>query len=326
VDFWELTKLLFRRWYIAAPILLLSGIATGYAGASVKPDYQATSHVQLLPPLTTATDAAGKPRNPWSDLGLESIGTAAIIRLGDQSVLDSLKSQGYSTNFTVSLDTRTPVLVIEAVAASPATASATAAEVAKLVDSTILALQREDGAPDNTLITTRGLDTGQNITKITSKMKRALAVIAGVGLLLTSAVTIAVDALLRARARRRAKVTEAANPEPQETSYEPVMARGWVRTTEAGEAQSERKAGRGQADSGRDVTEVIKLPAAASGASTKSPRLPVEGLLLDQQVQASPSTTEPAAERLPETDATIVLSLNHKAMWGTSDSNGSKRS
>jgi hypothetical protein len=306
VDFWELTKLLFRRWYIAAPMLLLSVGVTVFAGASVKPDYQATSHLQLLPSTTTASQTVGKPRNPWNDLGLDALGNAVIIRLGDQEVLDKLESQGHSSNFTVVLDNRTPVMVIEAVAPTPQQAIDSAQAVSKLIEQNVRQLQDSYGAPESTLITTHGLDAGTNVSKVTSKIKRALAVIGGVGLLLTSAVTIGVDAILRARSRRRSKAV--APTSPVDTWGERAGDGATVRVSRrAGVSAQVNPGDRDRSEAIRAGGERSRVAAhAANGANGGTGK---ERVKADRE-DAPVSTSAPMDE-----DATILLP---KTFWSSS--------
>ena len=47
LDFWDLTKVVFRRWKISLPLLLLSIVATGAIAATAKPDYIEDSYIQL---------------------------------------------------------------------------------------------------------------------------------------------------------------------------------------------------------------------------------------------------------------------------------------
>ncbi|MFY1636618.1 hypothetical protein ACN27F_25635 [Solwaraspora sp. WMMB335] len=207
MDFWDLTKLLFRRWYIATPLLLLAVASTGLAAATIEPDYVATSYVQLIPPTGSAAedpDADPAPRNPWFDLGLGSLSRAAIITVQDQTVLDQLDEDGYSTNFTIGFDTQLPVITFEVIGDTEQQATETSEELVRRFSESVAALQSEYGVSGDQSITTRRLDLGDNLKESTSKIKRALVAIAATGALLSAGVTVAIDAWLRRRARRRA--------------------------------------------------------------------------------------------------------------------------
>jgi hypothetical protein len=204
VDFWDLTKLLFRRWYIAGPLLLLTLGGTLLAATRIEPDYVATSYVQLVPPAITPKQNDGKtarPRNPWLDLGVSSLGKAALLTVQDQKVVEILKKSGFSDDFTLTLDSSLPIVTFEVIGDTEEQASSTAEELIKRFDASVATLQKEYGAVTDQSITTRQLDLGDNVVESTSKVKRALVAIGAVGLLLTVALTILVDAVVR---RRRA--------------------------------------------------------------------------------------------------------------------------
>ncbi len=224
MDFWDLSKLLFRRWYVAAPLLLLSLTATFLIGSSVKPDYIATSYVQLIPPTVVQKEKVVNgvvkqdttPRNPWLELGLNALSRAGMLTVQDKTVLKQLDAAGMSENVLVTVDPQTPVITIEVVGETEAQATVTADEVYERLAANIGALQADYGAKKESFITARRLDRGDNIEESNAKVKRALIAVAAVGFLLTIALTIAVDALIR----RRRKNREA--DEPASAATDPV--------------------------------------------------------------------------------------------------------
>ena len=209
VDFWDLTRLLGRRWYVAVPMLVLSLTAAGWAAVSVEPDYTATSYVQLIPPtVETRNGQAENPQNPWLSMGLGSLAGAATIKVSDATVLQQLKAEGYSDNFTLAMEGQLPIIKIEVVGATAKQASGTSRQVVTLIESNVRNLQTTYNVPERDRITTQRLDLGENVTASTSKVKRAVVAIGGAGILLSAGLTIAFDAWLRRWARRRSDVNE----------------------------------------------------------------------------------------------------------------------
>src|SRR5262245_64407338 len=93
VNFWDLTKLLARRWMIALPMVALSTVLTMLAVGHAKPDYIATAYIQVVPPVVAVTSpgqATADMRNPWLRQGLQSIVNAAIVQVLDQSIVEQL--------------------------------------------------------------------------------------------------------------------------------------------------------------------------------------------------------------------------------------------
>jgi hypothetical protein len=205
---WDLTKLLFRRWLISVPILLLSVVLLLVASQTVKPDYKATGHLIIVSPAQTtqalANAGPNKVHNPWEDLGFRALAQTAILKVQSADMLKQLVDQGYSDNLTLAVDDRTPVITIEVVAHSSVIATATIREVIKNLDDAVTQAQTVYGVQRDSLFTAYPIDQGDSVETVTSTQKRAMAVIAGIGLVATVAVTIIVAAWLRRRSVRKA--------------------------------------------------------------------------------------------------------------------------
>ncbi|WP_250002925.1 hypothetical protein [Actinoplanes sp. M2I2] len=210
MDFWDLTKVLLRRWYLTVPFLLLTAYAAYWTGSTIQPDYVATSYVQVVPPTAPEEPQTGVPKknpgpiNPWLSLGYNALGQAAVLTVQDTTVLEQLKAQGLSDTVLITLDDQSPVVTIEAIGTTKEQAAATTEEVVKRLDVSVRELQAEYGAKKTSYATTRRLDQGTNIVEKNSKVKRALVAVLGAGVLASTAVTIGVDALLRRRSRLKA--------------------------------------------------------------------------------------------------------------------------
>jgi capsular polysaccharide biosynthesis protein len=212
--------LLLRRWYFAVPLLLLSILGVFLAAQRVGPDYKANGYVQIIPPPSAGRleDPAAKqrPPNQWMDLGYQALATAALLSVTDQTTLEGMQAKGLSDSVTVTLGERTQLLEIEAVGATPAQASATVQEVIRLIQEEVVALQRPYRVDPQDTITTLVLNNGSGTEVVSSKIKRVLIVAAAAGILMTTALTIAFDSLLRRRAelRLRGKMTGDSLPRP----------------------------------------------------------------------------------------------------------------
>jgi capsular polysaccharide biosynthesis protein len=224
MDLWDLTRLLFRRWYIALPILLSSVLIAAFAGKSVEPDYRATGNMVFIPARGTQTTPkpgeAARPKNPWLDLGFNALGNAAILKVVDKETLETLNATGLSDSIIVLMNERSPLLSIEATADTPAKATATVRQVIKLLAAEIESQQKQFSVAPEDMITTLTLNDGADVETVTSKVKRVLIVIAGLGLLLTAAGTIGIDALLRLRARKK----RGAGDDGESSDAEPTQA------------------------------------------------------------------------------------------------------
>lgn len=205
LDFWDLTLLIFRRWKISLPLLLIAIGATVTVAFTAKPDYTMTSYVQFIPAKVAATDDpnAASLRNPWNQLGLNTLGQAAIYATQDQGFIDSLKASHHTDTFTLTMTYPNPIVTIEVVGKTKTDALDTTTLILNRLRAFSESLQRNSGVKDADIIGTQRLDQGQNVKPSTSKVKRAILAVAAAGLVMTAGGTVGVDALIRRRARKR---------------------------------------------------------------------------------------------------------------------------
>jgi capsular polysaccharide biosynthesis protein len=207
LDFWDLTKLLYRRWYLTLPMLLLTGAASVWTLVGVKPNYIATTYIQLVGPVIQPTEPgqqSADQRNPWLQQGLNALANAAVVTVQDYSVIQALHGAGYSDTFKAELNSGAPLVTFEITGSSPAQATATANEIVARFQRSVADLQTASGARPSDLVTAKRLDLGTNIQESNARVKRAVVAVGGVGLLLTIGLTVGVDAVLRRRSRAAA--------------------------------------------------------------------------------------------------------------------------
>jgi hypothetical protein len=361
VDLWDLTRLIFRRWYFAVPILLVTLTGVLFASRSVRPDYSATGHLQLVPPATPnepETAKAGRIHNPWLDLGIEALGQAAVLKIQDEKIIKQLGAAGYSENFTVTIEYPATFVSIEGNGKTPDQATRTVQKVMDLLTDDVKAEQAQFGVAKQDQINTVPLDKGDKVTKVTSKVKRVLIVAGAIAMLITVGSTIGLDAILRKRARRRA-AAEAANagggggPDPSRddsdaTSVVPAQrvngtvaepagagAKRPVKGAEpavkaqpavAAKAGTTKPAKQSEPALDDEPTTVISAPRAGEGEAGKS-RRPI--VLEYQQTGGRKPADEAAGGQSDEdppvpSDATIVLPLSHK-YWDVRNSGAKRR-
>ncbi|HET6213461.1 MAG TPA: hypothetical protein VFE14_11385, partial [Micromonosporaceae bacterium] len=275
-------------------------------------------------------------------LGYQALGNAALLKVTDPPVLERLAKEGYAPSVTVTLAERLPLLEIEAVGSSEAQATATVREIIKLLADDILTEQKQYGVATEDTITTLTLNDGANVEVVTSKVKRAIVVAGGVGMLVTVGGTIGLDALLRRRSRRRLGMDAADLSSPPPAPAEPEARRRQV-GEDAAPARTPRllsgltlpsTAGRGRAQSSGAVEP--KMPQAPPQPAAKPPKPPVSrpirtpsgevSLTMEYRQSAEPTSVlpDPSAEddagttALP-VDATIVLPLPHATHWPRRD-------
>jgi hypothetical protein len=194
----------------------LAVVMTALIFTQVKPDYVATAYVQLVPPTPAPVDPGQQPRtqrNPWLTQSLATLGNAALVTIEDVGYVQSLKDKGFSDSYTEAMNDSSPLITIQVTGKSMEQATGTADQLVDKFDASLNSLQAAYGVAEVDLITARRLDGGTNVVESSSNVKRAVAAVGVVGLLLAAAVTIASDAWLRRRARAKAAhVAAAASP------------------------------------------------------------------------------------------------------------------
>jgi hypothetical protein len=314
VDFWDLTKLLVRRWWIALPMLLLSAGLAVLTFSLVKPDYVATAYVQLVPPAV-AMPAPGQPtadqRNPWLGMGLRTIGDAARVTVLDKTVVDQLKANHYSDSYTVELDVSSPLATFQIVGDSRQQARETADFLVARYTRSIATLQASYGVSTADTIAARRLDQGTNIEKSTSKVKRALVAVAAAGILMTAGVTIGLDAWLRRRARRAGAKSPLPVPASGDALGQPIR----LPASGSGAFQSRRVVpSRADADGPTTRISTNRFALSTNGAAagdevSTSLTIPIQPGRSQEPAAVEPNGRDSRPELDPDhlADATVVL-------------------
>jgi hypothetical protein len=202
VDFWDLTKLLVRRWYVSLPLLLSALAGTALLVSNIEPDHILTTHVVLVPPPgATEETAALQATNPWLTLG-SALAESAKLSIEGEDVVDGLKDQGLADTYTVTVNPFSPIIDLEIVGDSAGQATNTADRLIGLLEHNVQQLQETQGAQPGTFTVVRQLP-GIKIEESDSKVKRAAVAVGTAAILFGCGLTVLVDALLRNWPRRR---------------------------------------------------------------------------------------------------------------------------
>ncbi|MEU4563803.1 hypothetical protein AB0F72_35960 [Actinoplanes sp. NPDC023936] len=278
MDLWDLTKMLFRRWYIFAPVLLASLALVLVTAQAIKPDYSATGHLQLIPPNERVEKGqVVKVNNRWLDLGFPALGSAVILQSQTEEVLSKLTEAGYTDNFTVTMEYGTTYLTIEAIGTTEQQAVGTVQQLMKVLDDLVGELQTQFNTKEQDQISTLALDRGDNVEAVTSKKKRVIIVAAGLAVMLSVGLSISIDAFIRMRRRRVGEDPVAPSVKSAAVTPPPSVATGVTMPS-------------------ADATVVLQTPASISRATARAER----GRDADQTVRVFTSTTSRRPQGRPE--------------------------
>ena len=206
MDIWELCKLVGRRWYFSVPMLVLTIVASGWAFSTIKPDYSSEGTIILVPPAdkTPLSNSELTSTNTWVELGEDVMAQAVTISVQTHDTRDQIGKDGFITTYTVTSMDRSNLITIDATGPTPGLAQGTVQRVQRQIANEVEQKQAVFHPKAGRSITTQVLDNGDSVNTVSSKIKRAAVIIIGVGLLLTVAVTILGDLILRRRARAKA--------------------------------------------------------------------------------------------------------------------------
>lgn len=318
MDFWDLTKLLARRWVIVLPMLAVSGLLAMLTIGQVKPDYVATAYVQLVPPVLDATkpnQATPDQRNPWLGLGLQTIGNAAVVTVQDKSVVDQLKAAGLTDTFTLTMAQSSPLVTFEVVGKTAQQARQTAEQLVARFTQSVSTLQSAYGVSPADSITARRLDLGTNVVKSSSKVKRAFVAVVGAGILMTAGLTVGLDAWLRRRQRRREEAPGAAGaptlPAAPVSSWNlPATSASGVATRPNGDDRVEVELATSAAPAGNGPVAGGSKGKDGGRAGLNAERTqPISPQIL-RSIEVAAQKREPEQSRAVPSDATIVLPVS----------------
>ncbi|WP_214103459.1 hypothetical protein [Acrocarpospora catenulata] len=240
MDFWGTVLVLFRRWYVALPVLLLGLGGAGVIYASIPPTYLSNGVIVLSIPTTGGT----VPPNPTLpnpitnpllnfDYGLNMTASILIQAMGSPEVAAELgvkpgdPTQYKVTNGSTNPESMSsgPFVFVEAESDSAEGARAMVARVVARTKQELFNRQTKVGAPKQTFLTAIDVVLPTTPEPERGSRARAAAAAAGVGGLLSLWSTFAVESFVVSRRARKA----AWRPGPVSASprdVQPTGARG----------------------------------------------------------------------------------------------------
>jgi hypothetical protein len=207
MDLWDVAKVMWRRRWVAAPLLLLSAVAAIFALLTVPPDYTATAQIGVLPPQQTTGGARpGETAlvNPFTPDTLAEFVAASLNR---PEIKRQMFTAGFSSDYEMTMKGfGLTTIDIKVTAKSNAQVTATLHRLIEMVQSEFARHQVNLTALES--ITSNVIDEGEEIKVVRTVGKRTLIVIVGVGVLVTVAVSLWVDSLIRRRSLRMPDLPE----------------------------------------------------------------------------------------------------------------------
>jgi capsular polysaccharide biosynthesis protein len=203
MDFLDVAKVLFRRWYVAIPCLLLTIATAAWFAFTSKPDYSATAHVTMVAPsVIRNTDGVKTVTiNPWTTALLAD---AAHIEISSQSLHDRLTANGkLPIEWTAELNVNAlDMITINVVAPEKSQAVLITNQLVGVVESFVKQRQSNLRLQPGEEITTLRLEQAPMVEVVRTKVIRSAVAVLAAGLIVTAGLSLAVDGIIRRRSRR----------------------------------------------------------------------------------------------------------------------------
>jgi len=211
MEFSRSMSILWRRWYLFVPALLLALLITAGVFVSVKPTYSAETVLLLEAPNPPALAVKGVVLSPYDNYGgLNTV--AAIVSSAESSQARAaiLGTEGVpATAYTVTPDPsgNTPELQVTATSTSPVVALQWDRIVAKDVRAYMHQFQLNSNATPSTFVTTNPVATPVKALKSDKSRIRVGVAVGVVTVLLALSLTLIFDSIMVQRSSRRRRAT-----------------------------------------------------------------------------------------------------------------------
>ena len=153
----ESAKVLGRRWYIVVPVLAGFVLAAIFVVVRGDPDYQASASIEIVPRGASdgalfQSGSADGPSNPLDYLGGQTTLTSLELILDTAEVRAEFEAAGFSPDYTMTVDDKDPLMLVEVSDRDPVIAQATVDELVIRVQQELDTLQATVGAPESELL------------------------------------------------------------------------------------------------------------------------------------------------------------------------------
>ena len=213
---------------LSIALLVITLIATAAAFVKLPWTYQAESNVVLIPSQTSAiATGGGNPYLAFTE-SLNQIGDVIRYEVTDMRESQALQAQGYTSAYTITdaANTSAPVLLVTVTGDNKTDVEHTLAGVTQKI-TTQLATQ-QSGVRPTSQVRDEVISYTTEPTRLTSKKARPLLIVLVIGLLLTYAIPLIVDAI---QANRRGDKDNRVREIPQNSSANPPAEKqNWAQT------------------------------------------------------------------------------------------------
>lgn len=199
MDVWRITVAALRRWYVLVPLLALTVLGMLAVGRGIKPEYDATGTVMIVPGRSVPAIP-----NPYG--AVDDANAAVGIVLNSPESRSEITSRGLSPNYQVAPQSRSTIMNFSVRADSPKVAVETGEAVFGLAEQELNSRQAAAGIPPGARYRIDVLQPSSLSAVVKQGKTRNIAVVGILGAGLSLVIAVFFDdiaGLVRTRRRRK---------------------------------------------------------------------------------------------------------------------------
>lgn len=199
MDFWEVLKVLGRRWVVTVPLVVLAVTAALLIPPRIAPSYTASASVVVITPIVE--DIA---TNPFLVLGAVTMASSLSISADSAGSVAQVTAAGGSPSFTVDQqNARSPILVVTAEADTPELAADTTRLALDQMQTQLSEQQDRAGAAPDAQFYLEDLTGEVAASPVFTGAQRVRFLALGIGIALAVSLALTLEGISVLRARRR---------------------------------------------------------------------------------------------------------------------------
>lgn len=202
MDVWGAIKVLAYRYYVVIPLCAITMLC-GYLFANkVQAEYHASAEVVLIGPTGPSDSKNPPPANPYVSLGTSTTASVIQLHMYDIPSQQQVLAAGNSTDYTLSVASRSPIIDVTSVAATPQIAVSTANQLVGMIQADLANIQKSYTTNKLYQITSIVAASSTVATEDHSSRTKALAIALGVAFVVSALLTLLFDSIMVSRKRR----------------------------------------------------------------------------------------------------------------------------
>jgi len=211
MDLTESLRVLGRHRILTTVLLLLTLVGTVGAAVVMPWSYSAKATVVLLNSKSASAASGGNPYLSFAS-SLTQAADVVCLEVTDPSTGLTLAANGYPSGYTavISSATGAPMILITTTGSDKNAVEHTLQGVTQQVSTKLTSIQ--SSVPQQNRITSKLISSDLQASRSTSKKAKPLAVVLGLGLVLTFVLPHLVDAMAARRRARRDRAADAGSP------------------------------------------------------------------------------------------------------------------